>query len=152
MDAGLFDRAVATLVGAETIYIVARRRSYPVASYFAYVLGKLNIRSQIVESASGLNAEIISFATERDAVIAVSFSPYAADTVDEVKAAVEHNVPVVAITDSAFSPLAQFARVWFEIAEADFAGFRTLAASMALAMALAVRVGDARRQQRKGRN
>jgi DNA-binding MurR/RpiR family transcriptional regulator len=150
MDPGLFDRAVATLAGAETIYIVARRRSFPVASYIAYALGKLDIRSQIVESASGLNPEIMSFATGRDAVIAISFSPYAPDTVAEVKAAAERNVPVVAITDSAFSPLAQFARVWFEIAEADFAGFRTLAASMALAMALAVRVGDARRQRPAG--
>ena len=54
-------------------------------------------------------------------------------------------MPIVAITDSAFSPLAQFAKVWFEVAEADFAGFRSLSATMALAMALTVGVGEKRR-------
>jgi DNA-binding MurR/RpiR family transcriptional regulator len=145
LDPSLLDRAIAILSEAETIYIVARRRSYPVASYIAYALGKLKIRSQLVESAAGLNSEIVSFATERDAVIAVSFSPYAPATIGDVRSVAERNVPVVAITDSAFSPLAQFAKVWFEIAEADFGGFRTQAATMALAMTLTVRVGDARR-------
>ncbi len=50
---GTLDRAVAMLAEAETIYILARRRSYPVASYIAYALGKLKVRSQIVELAIG---------------------------------------------------------------------------------------------------
>jgi DNA-binding MurR/RpiR family transcriptional regulator len=53
-------------------------------------------------------------------------------------------VPVVAITDSAFSPLASCATEWFEVAEADFAGFRSLSATMALAMALTVSVAERR--------
>ena len=38
----------------------------------------------------------------------------------------EHSLvlPVVAITDSPFSPLVASARVWFEVAEADFGAFR----------------------------
>jgi DNA-binding MurR/RpiR family transcriptional regulator len=59
---------------------------------------------------------------------------------------------VVAITDSAFSPLAQFAKVWFEVAEADFTGFRSLAATMALSIALAVGVGEKRRARGKKGN
>ncbi|WP_439502352.1 MurR/RpiR family transcriptional regulator [Aminobacter ciceronei] len=150
IDDETLDRAVDLLNGAETIYILARRRSYPVASYIAYALGKLGVRSQLIESASGLSPEIISFATPRDAVIAISFSPYASATVDEARVLSANGVPVVAITDSAFSPLAQFARVWFEVAEADFGGFRSLAATMALAMGLTVGVAELRRG-RKGR-
>ncbi|WP_432285661.1 MurR/RpiR family transcriptional regulator [Aminobacter sp. BA135] len=150
IDDETLDRAVDLLNGAETIYILARRRSYPVASYIAYALGKLGVRSQLIESASGLSPEIISFATPRDAVIAISFSPYASATVEEARVLSANGVPVVAITDSAFSPLAQFARVWFEVAEADFGGFRSLAATMALAMGLTVGVAELRRG-RKGR-
>ncbi|TIM71177.1 MAG: MurR/RpiR family transcriptional regulator, partial [Mesorhizobium sp.] len=116
-----------------------------VASYIAYALGKLKIRNQLIESAAGLNAEMISFASPRDAVIAISFSPYAPAAIEEARVISEQGVPIVAITDSSFSPLAQFARVWFEVAEADFAGFRSLSATMALAMALTVAVGEKRR-------
>ncbi|MDR7033561.1 MurR/RpiR family transcriptional regulator [Mesorhizobium sp. BE184] len=145
VDEEHLDRAVKLLAKAETIYILARRRSYPVASYLAYALSKLEIRCQLIESASGLNAEMIGFAKPGDAALAISFSPYAPATIEEARAISERGVPLVAITDSSFSPLAQFATVWFEVAEADFAGFRSLSATIALAMALAVSVAEHRR-------
>jgi DNA-binding MurR/RpiR family transcriptional regulator len=145
IDEAHLEQAVDLLADAGTVYILAKRRSYPVASYLAYALGKLKIRSQLIESAGGLNAEMIGFATPGDAAIAISFSPYASATVDEARAVARQGVPVVAITDSAFSPLAQVAKVWFEVAEADFGGFRSLSATMALAMAIAVSVAEKRR-------
>jgi DNA-binding MurR/RpiR family transcriptional regulator len=145
LDQTVLDKAIAMLADAETIFILARRRSYPVASYIAYALGKLKVRSQIVESPSGLNPEVISFATTRDVALAISFSPYAPATIEEARLLSEQGVPMVAITDSAFSPLAQFADVWFEVAEADYSGFRSLSATMALSMALSVGVAEKRR-------
>lgn len=145
IDEATLDQAIDALAAADTVYLLARRRSYPVASYMAYALGKLGVRNQLVESAAGLGPEILSFATKRDVAFAVSFSPYAAQTIEEARALSERGVPVVAVTDSAFSPLVQFATIWFEVAEADFGGFRTLSATMALAMTLAVGIGDARR-------
>ena len=149
-DAHLED-AISLLAKAQTIYVLAKRRSYPVATYIAYALGKLKIRNQLIESAAGLNAEMIAFATPADAVIAISFSPYAPATIEEARTISEQGVPIVAITDSSFSPLAQFASVWFEVAEADFAGFRSLSATMALAMALTVGVGEKRRDMGRKR-
>lgn len=146
LDDGIFERAVTILARAETIYLLARRRAYPIANYMAYALGKLKIRYQLIESASGLEPEMVSFATPRDAVIAVSFSPYAAATIDNARALAEQGVPVIAITDSSFSPLAQSAKEWFEVAEADCAGFRSLSATMALAMALTVAVAERRQE------
>ncbi|MBI1292078.1 SIS domain-containing protein [bacterium] len=144
IDDDRLEQAVDVLKGAQTIYLLARRRSYPIASYMAYALGKLKIRYQMIESSAGLDPEILSFATPRDAVVAVSFSPYASTTIDSARNLAQHGVPVVAITDSAFSPLAEAATVWFEVAESDCAGFRSLAATMALAMALAVAVAERR--------
>jgi len=143
-EAGL-EKAVALLAKAETIHVLARRRSYPVASYIAYALGKLGIRTRLIESAAGMEAEMIGFADARDAVIAISFSPYAPATMEQAGAFAARGVPIVAITDSSFSPLAQHADIWFEVAEADFAGFRSLSASMALAMALCIGVAEKRR-------
>ncbi|MCU4178038.1 MurR/RpiR family transcriptional regulator [Bosea sp. BH3] len=151
LDEATLDRAIATLAEAETIYILARRRSFPIATYLAYALGKLGVRNQLVESAAGLSPEIISFATPKDAVLVVSFSPYAPATIEDARGLAERGVPLVAITDSAFSPLASVAQIWFEVAEADFGGFRTLSSTMALAMALAVGVGDARQAGRRRR-
>ncbi|MGO8506668.1 SIS domain-containing protein, partial [Rhizobium leguminosarum] len=62
------------------------------------------------------------------AAIAASFSPYAADSLSHSQELSDRGVPVIAITDSAFSPLAACVTHWFEVAEADFAGFRSLSA------------------------
>ena len=53
VNEAVLDKAIAILAGADTVYILARRRSYPVASYIAYALGKLKVRNQIVEFAIG---------------------------------------------------------------------------------------------------
>ncbi len=141
---GDLETATDVLAAADTVYILARRRSYPVACYLAYALGKLKVRCQPVESPVGLSPEVIGFATPSDAAVVISFSPYAPSTVEETRLLAERGVPVVAITDSSFSPIAPFASVWFEVAEADFAGFRSLSATMALVMALAVGVARKR--------
>lgn len=146
LDDGVLERAVSILARADTIFIVARRRSYPIASYMAYALAKLKVRHQVIDSVSGLEPEILSFASRKDAAIAVSFSPYAQTTLDHVSSLAARKVPVVAITDSAFSPLAQSATEWFEVAEADCAGFRSLSATMALAITLSVAVAERRRE------
>lgn len=146
LEDDVLDRAVDILAGAETIFLLARRRSYPITAYMAYAFGKLKIRNQLIESTSGIDPEILSFATPADAAIAISFSPYASATIEHAATLSARNVPVVAITDSAFSPLAQSAKVWFEAAEGDFSGFRSLSGTMALAMALTVSVAERRRK------
>jgi DNA-binding MurR/RpiR family transcriptional regulator len=142
-----FTKAVDILAAAETIYLIAKRRSYPLTAHMTYAFSKLNIRHQIVASPNGVDPEMVQFATGKDAAIAASFSPYAADSLSQAEALADRGVPVVAITDSAFSPLAACATCWFEVAEADFAGFRSLSASMALTMAIPVAIAERRRKR-----
>lgn len=146
IDPLTFKKALTLLSAADTIFLIAKRRSYPLAAHMAYAMGKLKIRSQIVGSPNGIDPELTAMARKRDAAIVVSFSPYAADSIELAQSMVASGVPVVAITDSAFSPLASSAAVWFEVGEADYAGFRSLSASMALAMALPVGIAEARRK------
>ncbi|MDQ0318577.1 DNA-binding MurR/RpiR family transcriptional regulator [Pararhizobium capsulatum DSM 1112] len=146
IDPARLEKAVNLLADAATIYLIAKRRAYPITSYMAYAFGKLKIRCQIVGTAAGIDDDLLAFAGPKDATFAVSFSPYAAETVGQALAAAGRGIPVVSLTDSAFSPLAECSTVWFELAEADHAGFRSLSASMAFAMALTVAVAEKRQQ------
>lgn len=141
------ERAVDILQGAETIYLIGLRRSFPITSYMSYALGKLGIRNILVDAVAGMGAEQASFMTERDVVLAVSFSPYASETVTLTNAAKARGAAIVSITDSVFSPIAPPADVVIEIVEANFEGFRSMAVTMAMAMTLAVSVA-ARRETR----
>ncbi len=144
-----FNDAVRLLARAETLYLLAQRRSFPVTAYLAYMFGKLKIRVQLVSSPFGIDVEQMAFATKNDAAIAVSFAPYASPTVAHAQLLSEAGVPVVSITDSAFSPLAGLSKSWFQVAESDFGGFRSLSATMALATAIAIAIGEERRLKRK---
>jgi DNA-binding MurR/RpiR family transcriptional regulator len=148
IDPAQLERCTSILTGADTIYIVGLRRSFPIAAYMAYGFGKLGVKTVLAGTAGGLEPELISFATPKDAVIAISFTPYAPATLDLAAEAAARGVPLVAITDSPFSPVAQNAKCWFEVVEADFEGFRSLAASFTLAATLTVAVAQRRRTKR----
>jgi len=141
-----FERAVTLLAEAETIYLIAKRRSYPISSYMAYAFGKLKVRCQLVGTSAGIDDDMLAMATAKDAAFAVSFSPYASESAAQARMMASRGIPVVSLTDSAFSPLAECSREWFEVVEADHAGFRSLSASMAFAMALTVSIAEKRRR------
>ena len=144
-DPAVFEKALDVLERAQTVYLIGLRRSFPVTSYMAYAMGKLGIRTILVNAVAGLAAEQAGFAGEGDVAIAISFTPYASETVALTAQVREAGAKVVAITDSVFSPLASQSDVWFEIAEADFEGFRSMSATMTLAMALTVALADRRK-------
>jgi len=146
VDPEAFERAVTLLANADTIYLIAKRRSYPISSYMAYAFGKLKVKYQLVGTAAGTDDDMLGMATPHDAAFAVSFSPYAPESAAQARKLASRNIPVVSLTDSAFSPLAECSRAWFEVVEADHAGFRSLSASMAFAMALTVGIAEHRRR------
>ncbi|MDB5531176.1 MAG: MurR/RpiR family transcriptional regulator [Devosia sp.] len=146
VDPAAFERAVDILAAADTIYLIAKRRSYPISSYMAYAFGKLKVRCQLVGTAAGIDDDLLAMASPRDAAFAVSFSPYASESAVQARNLAARGINVVSLTDSAFSPLAECSKEWFEVVEADHAGFRSLSASMAFAMALTVSIAEKRRR------
>jgi DNA-binding MurR/RpiR family transcriptional regulator len=145
LDPQMLERAVNRLAAADTIFLIGLRRSFPISSYMAYAFGKLGVKNILIDSVAGLAAEDVGFATARDCVLAISFTPYASETISLAQRAASRNVPVVALTDSPFSPLAAVADPWFEIQEANFEGFRSMAATFSLAMSLTVTVAERRK-------
>jgi DNA-binding MurR/RpiR family transcriptional regulator len=141
----LLERAVEALAVADTIYLIGLRRSFPITSYLSYAMGKLGVRNILIDAVAGMGAEQVGFVTARDAVLAVSFTPYASETVALTNAAKGRGARIVSITDSVFSPIASQADIMLEIVEANFEGFRSMTATMALAMSLAVAVAGKRR-------
>jgi DNA-binding MurR/RpiR family transcriptional regulator len=150
LDGSALTAAVHALASADSIFLVASRRAFPITAYLAYALRRLGTRCELADHTGGLAPEQVALLTPRDALLAISFTPYAPATVDLAATAHRRGVPVVAITDSPFSPLTELATVWLEVAEADHLGFRSLAASLALATTLAVAVGQERRRVAAG--
>ena len=146
VDPDMLERAVQLLAGADTIYLIAKRRSYPITSYMAYAFGKLRVKCQLVGTSAGIDDDILAMATPADVAFAISFAPYASESAAQARALAARGIAVVSLTDSAFSPLAECSREWFELVEADHAGFRSLSASMAFAMALTVSIAEQRRR------
>ncbi|MFC7554809.1 MurR/RpiR family transcriptional regulator [Pseudoroseomonas wenyumeiae] len=138
------EAAANILAKSETLYLLGQRRAFAVVSYLAYALGKLGIRAVLLDNAGGMLAEQAALVQAGDALLVVSFTPYTPSTVDVAGAIAHRGVPVVAITDSTFSPLVPLAKAWLEVAEADNGAFRSLAASFAAVLTLAVLAAEKR--------
>lgn len=131
-------RAIAILGAAGTIYVLGLGGSFPVAAHLTYVLRKLGRRVVLLDGLGSALGEQAASATPQDALIAISFKTYNADTARLFPDLVSRNVPAVAITDSLLSPVVQGAEVVFEIPDMPEAALRTMVAPMCLAQSLAV--------------
>lgn len=143
VDEAALARAVAVLAAAETVHLVGLRRAFPVASYLAYVFDKMEVPAMLHDGVGRLDHR---FALRPgDAVLAITFAPYSEETVALAADARTRGLPVVAVTDRLTSPLARLADALLTVPEVDFGAFRSLSATLALAMTVAVAVGSARR-------
>jgi len=144
LDAEKVETAVANLADASTVYIVASGRSFPAGAYATYAFGALGIKAVLVDQVGGLGKTQINASSLNDAVLAISFTPYAPETLGLIDIARTNKTPIIAITDNVMSPLASAAQIWLELSEADYASFRSLSATFALIMALSVAVAKKR--------
>ena len=142
VDEAALEAAVAILAGARMVHIAGYRRAFPVAGYLAYALEKMGVPAMLHDGAGRI--DLSGALVPGDALIAVTFAPYSAETVGLADLAAMRGVPVVALTDTALSPVAARATALLCVAEVDFGAFRSLSATLALAMALAVAVGAER--------
>lgn len=144
-----FEQVARTLAGARRIGLLGQRRVFAVTSYLAYACAKLGIEAQLLDNRGGMLAEEACYLGRDDALLAVSFTPYTPETIEIATEVAERGVPVVAITDSPFSPLTRCAQAWIEVVESDYGAFRSLSATMTVAIALAVSAAELRRASHK---
>ena len=139
--AGDLDRAVQILRKSETIYLVAQRRSFPLAAYLYYALSKIGRRANLIDAIGGMDQEQRLLMEPRDALVAITYADYTPRVVETVAFAAQRKVPVVGITDQPLSPLTAQCDVVFYVEDAAVHDFRSLGASMCLAQSLVVALG-----------
>lgn len=132
------DRSIDLIHAAHTIYLAGVRRAFPVAAYLAYSLSHVEKRAFLLDGVAGMTSEQSWMLGAEDLLIAVSFKPYASETLGVVETAAANGVPLIAISDSRLSPIAKNADVCFEIKDAEVRQFRSLTASMCLAQTLVI--------------
>lgn len=137
VNANDLEKAVSIIYQAQTTHIVGFRRSFVVASYFAYALRHIDQRAFLIDGVGGMYREQATTLAENDALIAISFKPYATETQDTLTAK-PSGVPLIVITDSQLSPLVQYADVCFVVKEAEVRSFRSLTTSLCLTQAIAI--------------
>lgn len=142
VDETALAEAVQLLSKAETIHVVGFRRAFPVASYLVYVFEKMSVPAMLHDGVGKLDHR---FALRPgDAVLAITFAPYSEETLTLAQDARDRGLPVIGLTDRVTSPLARTSSAIITVPEVDFGAFRSLSATIALALSLAVAIGSAR--------
>jgi DNA-binding MurR/RpiR family transcriptional regulator len=132
------EQAIGLLQQARTVFVLGMRRSFPVAAYLSYALSRVGRRAVLVNGLGGTLREQVGALHGDDVLIAVSFPPYAQETIDACQQALATGTPIVALTDSLLSPIGQGAAVMIEVNDAELLGFRSLTASFCIAQTLAM--------------
>lgn len=138
ITAEALDAAVDMIAKADTVYVTAFRRSFPVASYLAYSLNQVDKPTVFVDGVGGLERQQVRAIGRDDLLIAVSFMPYAEEAQHVVDMAVSKGAKVLAITDSLISAVAKPATLALQVRDAEVRKFRSLTATICLAQTLVI--------------
>lgn len=138
MDPNAFQSAVELLSQSDCVWITASRRSFPVAAYMEYALQHTDKRVMLMDTMGGARMGQMHAVRKGDVMLAISFLPYAEETLAVARHAIERGAHLLVITDSGLCPLAQLANVALVVHESTTLGFRSLCSAMGLAQSLVV--------------
>jgi len=147
VQAGTIVEAADLLCAAGKIVFVGARSLYPVAFYLHYASRMFSHNVDLVDGLGGTFADQLRGIGKGDVVVATSFSPYTRNTVRAVDYAIEHGAKIVAITDSAVSPIARHPGTITLVVRNDSPSFfhsvvPAMAAAEALVMLMIARGGE----------
>jgi DNA-binding MurR/RpiR family transcriptional regulator len=128
--------AVELLALAPAIWVAGARRSFPAASYLTYALQHADKPVHHVTGLGAMHDGQLRGLREGDVMVAISYAPYAEETLQAVETALARGARVIAITDSRMSPLGTDAAVTLLVSESSTFGFRSLTNTMALVQSL----------------
>ncbi|MCW5223611.1 MurR/RpiR family transcriptional regulator [Verminephrobacter aporrectodeae subsp. tuberculatae] len=138
LDQQDFARAVELLANTQAIWIAGSRRSFPVAVYLDYALQHTEKRIGLLNALGSMQQGQIRSVRAGDTLIAISFAPYAEETVQLAQQARQRGARLIAITDSRMGPIAGAAEACLIVQDSATFGFRALTAAMGLAQSLFV--------------
>ena len=106
LDAAAFESAVATILEADTVYVMGLRSNEPLAGFLQFYLNMIrgNVVLLSTTSVSETFEQMIHI-SEKDCFIGISFPRYSMRTLKAMEFANDRNAKVIAITDSIHSPM-----------------------------------------------
>lgn len=131
-----FVEAVELLAQAPAIWLVGARRSFSVAAYLAYAMQQTSKPVQWINGIGLMQNGQLNALKKDDVMLAISFEPYAKETLDTIKYAASREAKIIIITDSLFSPVSKLADISLLVQDASISGFRSLTSTLCLAQAL----------------
>ena len=148
IDRDAFRRAVDMILGAKNIYILGMRSSAVLAEFMNYYFELLFDNVRLIHPAGG--SEIFEHLMKMhgdDVFIAISFPRYTTGIVNATEYASKLGAGVIAVTDSASSPIAAHADVTL-VAKSDMASFvDSLVAPLSLINALIAYIGKKKHEE-----
>ena len=148
IDRDAFAAAVSHIVSAKNIYIMGVRSSASLAGFLNYNLRMIfdNVRFVQTTSGSELFEQIMSIGPG-DVMIAISFPRYSKRIIHAVDFARHAGADVIALTDSAMSPIAAHAAQVL-LAKSDMASFAdSLSAPLSIINAMVVAVSMKKQEE-----
>ena len=136
----LIEAAAEIMASCRIVHLLARGRTFPVATYLSYNLARLEVPSNLLDGPGGTLEQQIGLISPQDAVFAVSFQPSSEVTVGAFKHVQSLGAKTIAICDVLRPPFLN-ADVCFQVSEASVGSFRSLNATISLALILAMRTG-----------
>ena len=131
-----FEAAVDLMLDAPSLWLAASRRAFPVGAYLAYALQHTEKPVHWLHGLGAMQKGELRALSPGDVMLAVSFEPYAPETLEVVDAALARGARLLALTDSQLRPLASRATVTLLAQDAATFGFRSLTSTLTLAQSL----------------
>lgn len=136
-----FNKAIDTIINARTIYILGVRSCASLANFLSFNFNLMfdNVKLIQSNSVSEIFEQILNIGKE-DVIIGISFPRYSRRTLKTLQYAKSCEAKIIAITDSAMSPLNEYAD-YSLIARSDMASFAdSLVAPLSLINAIIVAI------------
>jgi len=135
-----FEAVADAMLKAPRVHFLGLRASHGLAFHLHYTYALLASNGALLQDLGGTLLDQLDRIGNADLLVAISLAPYTRQTVDAVDQVVARGVAVVAITDSAHSPLARAATHALLFRADSPSYFQSMVGALALAEALAAAV------------
>ncbi len=128
------------ILKARIVYVIGIGRSMGPAAYLSYALGRVGVQAmQLLGVGQALQDQARAMHTD-DLLVALSFPPYATETLQIFEQVRDQGNPILALTNSPVSPITMGAQTVLTIEDAELRGFRALTALTTVMQTLMVSV------------
>jgi DNA-binding MurR/RpiR family transcriptional regulator len=111
LDSERLAAAVEILAHARNVFVVGGYASGALAAYTALTLERVRGQAYLIEDHGGRHIPALFQSDVEDALLAIGFAPYSADTVQILELAKSRGIQRVGITDTPISPVGQRADI-----------------------------------------